>query len=137
MTKQEKIREGVASWLTQYFAYSWQQLNEGQRQQKLDEAQSLMTYLHSQGVVIKAKEQSPGITNRRNKSISVRYFRDVMNKCVRNIDGAERPVVLFFVGDDEYDLDRIGQYGIMPDVTINLKSKAGCGFLEPLIKEEK
>ena len=53
MTSQEEIKEGVAQWLSGYFKFGWQQLDDKQHQQKLDEAQSLLSYLHSQGVVIK------------------------------------------------------------------------------------
>jgi len=28
--------------------------------------------------------------------------------------------VIFYVGDEEYEIGRIGQYGVMPDVTIDL-----------------
>lgn len=32
-------------------------------------------------------------------------------------------VVIFCVGDEEYELDRVGQFSVIPDVTIHLKKR--------------
>ena len=55
--------------------------------------------------------------------ISLWKFKQVINQCWQNRDGARGMRVMFLVGDEEYELKDIGQFGVMPDVTITLKPK--------------
>lgn len=59
------------------------------------------------------------------KCISLWKFKQVINGCWQRRDGARGTRVMFFVGDEEYELDRVGQFSVVPDVTIVLKPKGG------------
>ena len=58
---------------------------------------------------------------KRRDCISLWKFKQVIDNCWRNRDGAKGMRVIFYVGNEEYDLDNIGQFQIMPDVAIHLK----------------
>ena len=40
--------------------------------------------------------------------------------CLKKCKHISRAEVTFFVGEKEYDLSRIGQFGVVPDVNIDL-----------------
>ena len=72
MTKQEEIREGVAKqfFIDQRTSYeyiyrypSWEELGESAKQPFLDKADYILSYLHSQGVVIKVWRGFPRCPN--------------------------------------------------------------------------
>jgi len=61
----------------------------------------------------------------RSKCISLWRFKEIINQCWKRRGGARGMKVIFYVGNDEYELDRIGQFSVIPDVTITLKPKGG------------
>ncbi len=68
MTKQEKIREGIAEWLwenragettVQDWVNSWAKLPENRKQDFRKDATDFMIYLNSQGIVLKVDRELP------------------------------------------------------------------------------
>lgn len=51
--------------------------------------------------------------------MKLRYLRNLLNKALR-FAGNTKPKVRFYIDDKEYYIKRIGQFGVMPDVTIEL-----------------
>lgn len=61
-------------------------------------------------------------------SIITRIFRDAKHKA-----GDIDPDVEFWVGEQRYDVAHIGQFGIIPDVTVHLKANPAplCEEIDP------
>jgi len=57
----------------------------------------------------------------RKKPITLWMFRRLMNQCWKRSDSAKGMRVLFYYQGKEVYLDRIGQFQVIPDVTIHLK----------------
>ncbi len=53
--------------------------------------------------------------------ISLWIFKNIINKCWQRRKGAKGMRVRFFLGGNEYVVRRIGQFSVIPDVTIELE----------------
>ena len=61
----------------------------------------------------------------RKACISLWKFKQIIDNAWKRRDGATGMVVIFYVGNEEYDLVSVGQFHVMPDVTIELKKPSG------------
>lgn len=52
--------------------------------------------------------------------MKLRYFRNILNKTIRYA-GSTSPKVMFCVDNKEYHIKHIGQFGVIPDVVIELE----------------
>uniref|UniRef100_A0A6M3LI21 Uncharacterized protein n=1 Tax=viral metagenome TaxID=1070528 RepID=A0A6M3LI21_9ZZZZ len=57
------------------------------------------------------------------KAISLWKFKQIMVQLWKQRDGATGMRVQFYLNGTEVYLDSIGQFGVVPDVTIYLKEK--------------
>lgn len=138
MTKQEKIREGMAMIvynkdLDSQPAIPFNKQSDEIRGVWLEYADEILSYLHSQGVVIKTDREMPVLQK---DNIKLSKFKEIIDKTIVDA-GTTNPCVEFWVGNHEYELDKIGQFSVLPNVTITLKdAKAGYTAVEPLTRSE-
>lgn len=52
--------------------------------------------------------------------MKLKKLKEIIDGCVEQA-GDTDPDVEFWIGEDETELDRIGQFGVVPDVTITVK----------------
>lgn len=62
--------------------------------------------------------------------MKLRKLKEVIDKCLADAGDCNPEVTVWF-HKKEYEIDRIGQFGIVPDVTINIKLIKN----RPLVKE--
>jgi hypothetical protein len=52
--------------------------------------------------------------------MKLKKFKKIIDKAVKDA-GDTNPDILFYVKEKEYKIKRIGQFSIIPDVTVSLK----------------
>jgi len=57
----------------------------------------------------------------RKDHVNLRTLRNVLNKCIKNAQTARGMRVEFWIGEEEYRLKNIGQFGVLPDVVVELE----------------
>ncbi len=120
-------RERCLRWVKLFVPYS--KLAEEQKEQDRYQARKVIIALLSDPDIceIDREAELPGLKHPRMK---LSKLKEVIDKTVEYAENTD-PSIIFYVGEDEYELDNIGQFGVIPDVTIHIHdSKAGWGKLK-------
>lgn len=92
----------------------------------------ILSYLHSMNVVIKVERELRPIL--RGRKMKLLKMKEVIDQSVKAAEKTN-PNIEFWIGNTEYELKDIGQFGVIPDVVITLKSNASYEATMPLIKK--